>query len=484
MAKISKNIKKLRQDRGLTQEAFAERLNLTRQAVSSWETGRTQPDVEMLGIISEKFSVSVEELIYGEKRNTTIDNGTKNYFSTATVIISVLGALFVTAGLVLMFVWSWEKIPMFLKGAFSFVPLLATQAFAAYVLFRKRDSIAFSEGAGLAWALGVVATVSLANGIFGLEEGYMNCLLIDALMILPVMFLMKAVAPLTVYLYMVLHRTIYFADTLPHIPTFWDVLSVFSISAFLFGAAILFAYLYKEKTGEIRYSYTKWICSVSAIIFTVFAGYILDMNLAVPLLTVFTVLLVLSARDGAFSPFVILGYAGTAVSGIISVYVESSSYHLAEPSVILGTVISVGAIAAAVYMRWDALKDNILKLSELIVLSLLMLYGFMFYYYKALGFEVQEFEAFMAFVNPVAVILLFALSVLFILEGVKENRLFFINVGFISLCGNLFWLLSGLDVNLLIKGATLLLMGIALLMINLKITNKKKEGQVASNEKE
>ena len=114
MAKISKSIKKLRQEKGLTQEAFAERLNLTRQAVSSWETGRTQPDVEMLGIISKEFSVSIEELIYGEKRNTSIDNGTKNYISSATVIISLLGALFVSAGLVLIFMWSWEQIPMFL----------------------------------------------------------------------------------------------------------------------------------------------------------------------------------------------------------------------------------------------------------------------------------------------------------------------------------------------------------------------------------
>ena len=106
----------------------------------------------------------------------------------------------------------------------------------------------------------------------------------------------------------------------------------------------------------------------------------------------------------------------------------------------------------------------------------------MFYFYKPLGFEVEEAEAFIDFVNPVAIILLFALSVLFILEGVKENRLFFINVGFVSLCANLFWLLTGLDVNLLIKGGTLLLMGVALLLINLKITRKKKEGQVKTNE--
>lgn len=482
MAKISKNIKKLRQEKGLTQEAFAERLNLTRQAVSSWETGRTQPDVEMLGIISKEFSVSVEELIYGEKRNTAIDNGTKNYFSTATVIISLLGALFVTAGLVLIFAWSWEKIPMFLKGAFSFVPLLATQGFAAYVFFRKRDSIAFSEGSAIAWTLGVTATVALANGIFSLELGYINCLLIDAVLILPIMYLMRAVSPLAVYLYMVLHHTIFFADSLPYNPAFSDTASVFALSAVLFSGAILFVYLFREKMGEIRFVYSKWICSVAAVIYTAFAGLMLDLNIAVPLLTVFFVLFNLSAKESAFSPFAIFGYIGTVVAGMISVYIESSSYHRAEPTVILGTVVCIGAIVVSAYMRKEVYKDNIIRILQTVILSLLMLYGFMFYYYKPLGMEADEIEKLMTVVNPVSIMLLFALSVLYILEGVKENRLFFINVGFISLCGNLFWLLTGLDVNLLIKGGTLLLMGIALLVINLKITSKKKEGKVSLNE--
>lgn len=482
MAKISKNIKKLRQEKGLTQEAFAQRLNLSRQAVSSWETGRTQPDVEMLGIISKEFSVSVEELIYGEKRNTAIDNSGKNYLSTATVIISLLGALFVTAGLVLIFVWSWEKIPMFLKGAFSFVPMLASQCFAAYVFFRKRESIAFSEGSALAWSLGVTATVALANGIFSLELGYHNCILIDAVLILPVMYLMGAVSPLAVYLYMVLHHTVFFADNLPNIPTFFDTASVFALSAVLFSAAILFVFLFKEKMGEIRFTYSKWICSIAAVIYAFFAGAMLDLNIAVPLLTVFFVLFNLSSKESAFSPFVIFGYIGTAVAGMISVYIESSSYHLAEPTVILGTVICIGVIAASAYMRREVLKDNLIRLLQTVILSLLMIYGFMFYYYKPLGMEADELEKLMTVVNPVSIMLLFGLSVLYILEGLKENRLFFINAGFISLCGNLFWLLTGLDVNLLIKGGTLLLMGIALLVINLKITGKKREGKVSLNE--
>ncbi len=65
MSNIGKTIKKIRAERGMTQEQLAERLHVTRQAVSNWEQGKTQPDVETLSSMAEVFEVSVEELIYG-----------------------------------------------------------------------------------------------------------------------------------------------------------------------------------------------------------------------------------------------------------------------------------------------------------------------------------------------------------------------------------------------------------------------------------
>lgn len=66
MNKVHTTIKRLRQDRGINQEQLAEQLHVTRQAVSSWETGKTQPDIETLTQLAEFFGVSVEHLIYGK----------------------------------------------------------------------------------------------------------------------------------------------------------------------------------------------------------------------------------------------------------------------------------------------------------------------------------------------------------------------------------------------------------------------------------
>ena len=65
---VSNSIKKLREERGMTQDELAEKLNVTRQAVSNWETGKTQPDIETLTRLAEIFDVSVERIIYGSER--------------------------------------------------------------------------------------------------------------------------------------------------------------------------------------------------------------------------------------------------------------------------------------------------------------------------------------------------------------------------------------------------------------------------------
>lgn len=62
---VGRNLKRLRQRAGLTQDALAERLHVTRQAVSSWETGKTAPDVETLTTLAAALEVDVRALIYG-----------------------------------------------------------------------------------------------------------------------------------------------------------------------------------------------------------------------------------------------------------------------------------------------------------------------------------------------------------------------------------------------------------------------------------
>ena len=69
MSNIGKNISKFRKVQEMTQDQLAERLHVTRQAVSNWENGKTQPDVETLEQLAECFGVSVEMMIYGKSES-------------------------------------------------------------------------------------------------------------------------------------------------------------------------------------------------------------------------------------------------------------------------------------------------------------------------------------------------------------------------------------------------------------------------------
>ena len=58
---------KLRKSRNLTQEELAEALYVSRTAVSKWESGRGYPSIDSLREISNYFSVTIDELLSGEK---------------------------------------------------------------------------------------------------------------------------------------------------------------------------------------------------------------------------------------------------------------------------------------------------------------------------------------------------------------------------------------------------------------------------------
>lgn len=60
---FNERLQRLRRREGLTQEELAGRLNVTRTAISKWESGRGYPTVDSLKAISRYFSVSLDELL-------------------------------------------------------------------------------------------------------------------------------------------------------------------------------------------------------------------------------------------------------------------------------------------------------------------------------------------------------------------------------------------------------------------------------------
>ena len=60
---ISSNIRYLRNQEGLSQEAFAERFGVSRQSVAKWENGDSTPDIVKCREIADHYEISIDSLI-------------------------------------------------------------------------------------------------------------------------------------------------------------------------------------------------------------------------------------------------------------------------------------------------------------------------------------------------------------------------------------------------------------------------------------
>ena len=74
---LNQKLQELRKKKGLTQEELAERLYVSRTAVSKWESGRGYPSIDSLKRIATVFSVSIDELLSSEELLTIAEEDTQ-----------------------------------------------------------------------------------------------------------------------------------------------------------------------------------------------------------------------------------------------------------------------------------------------------------------------------------------------------------------------------------------------------------------------
>lgn len=78
MNQLAQQIRVLRTDKNLSQDELAEKLYISRQAVSKWENGDATPDLDNLVKLSEIFTVSLDELVNGKKSVPTKEEDDDN----------------------------------------------------------------------------------------------------------------------------------------------------------------------------------------------------------------------------------------------------------------------------------------------------------------------------------------------------------------------------------------------------------------------
>ena len=88
---LGKKIIAMRNEKNLSQEQLAEKLNVTRQTISNWENGKFYPDIDSLVNLSKFFNVSLDVLLsYDDKVLDYLKDSTDIVKSNKNILYAVL----------------------------------------------------------------------------------------------------------------------------------------------------------------------------------------------------------------------------------------------------------------------------------------------------------------------------------------------------------------------------------------------------------
>ena len=479
MTKISKNIKRARSRLNLTQDALAERLHVTRQTISGWETGRTQPSLDMLLSLCDALDVPAEELIYGEKRNTSLEPPA-GYRGTVKIVFTVLASLFIAVGVLLVFLNGWETLPLSVRYGCSFAPLLLGQGYALFVLLKKRESAAHAESGGVLWALGLVATLAMLCSLQRTIPDYPTLALLGAALVLPAFLLLRSLSSLVIFFGGITSFACTAVDD-------WGVLNdaaehnakliVLLIFAVLTVAGLLAAKAVLPKLDSQRRRLGLWFCLFAGAAWAVGCAALLETGVFPMLLSCAIALYALDGFGGEHplaTRYLALPFALALLLIASAGVLFSLPYEWKfTPVMAVGfALLALLPLAAAITNRTVLRHDPVRVLELCIFFAAMAFYTVMFVTED--NADTRRTVIFQA--------MTLMLAALLILQGAKENALFKINLGCLSICTLAGFLIWHADFKLWLKGVILLCFGLLLLVINRAALSRKQKALQAKAE--
>ena len=150
---LGSQIKKYRNELGISQEKLAEEIYVSRQSVSNWENDKNYPDINSLIRLSEVFHVSLDILIKGdvEKMKKEITEKDRKDFDKVSYILAIMFGLLVLTPMPLLYFLDNVGILIWLiiGGVSIYVAFLAEKKKKEFDIQTYKEIIAFSEGKNL-----------------------------------------------------------------------------------------------------------------------------------------------------------------------------------------------------------------------------------------------------------------------------------------------------------------------------------------------
>ena len=132
---IADRISILRKSRGISQEELADKIGVSRQAVSKWESGQSTPDIDRIILLSDYFKTTTDYLLKGiESAKETEDKWNAMLFSIAGTILNAIGLVFA------IIIW-WEQRRAYAAGIGIIFMLVGIELFVTGKIVDTKDKL-------------------------------------------------------------------------------------------------------------------------------------------------------------------------------------------------------------------------------------------------------------------------------------------------------------------------------------------------------
>lgn len=412
------------------------------------------PELVDKGILSAESAEQIRKY-YGPVDGNA---GTRTFL----VIFGVIGALLVGLGIILILAHNWAQLTKLNRLAVSLVLLVAAQVLAGGVLWFKRDSTAWREGAGTLLMLMVGAAMALVGQTYHLVEDTDAFLLTWMLLSLPVVYLLNSASVAMLYTVGI---------------TFWAGSHYGLSKQWIWGLFGLALPHYWGLLKHSRYANTTaislWVLTVCFYICftTAFSDYLAGLGFLVfSALFAVTYLggelgFISSPGQGRLLPFTAVGLAGSIGLTFILTFNEiwrnvALAWNSIQP---VAWVIAAVLLLMVVVGNVALLKSRQLEAGKFAVLP-----GIVGLAYLIQGYDHSGFGA-----TLIINVYMLSLSISLIAQGVKKFHLGIVNLGMIMLAALIVARFFDIDVSFVVRGVIFVLLGIGFLVANVMLVRRK-----------
>ena len=379
------------------------------------------------------------------------------------IVFGILGAILVGLGFILIIAHNWDEISKIAKTSFAFLPLLLGQILCGFTLIKKRDSVAWKEGATAFLFFAVGAVISLVSQIYHIPGNLGSFLLLWMLLCLPLIYIMRSSVASLLYL---IGITYYACET-----GYWSFHSAgtYLYWLLLLGALPHYYHLYTKKSGSNFMTFHNWIITLSIV---VSLGTVTDRTGELMYVSYFS-LFGLFSLLGKFQFFDLQNTRNNAYK-------------------IVGSLGTIGLLLALSFdWFWMELRTGDLMYTyaigspEFFAAVILTLSAGVLLFFQQVKINLTDFVFalfvpifFLGQVSIIAVVLInvlvFMIGIFKIIEGVKKDHLGIVNYGLLIITALIVCRFFDTDLSFIFRGILFVLVGVGFFLTNYRMLKKRK----------